>query len=110
MDEFTLDLKIAAQMPRRKSWRIGTIGAGAIVRGCHLVAYRNAGFNSYGIASLDRAKAAEVAKEFDVPNVYDSWQKLIKDTNIEVIDIAVPPDKQLDIVREAVKENDHIKG
>ena len=27
-------------MPLRKDWRIGTIGAGAIVRGCHLVAYR----------------------------------------------------------------------
>ena len=97
-------------MPSRKDWRIGTIGAGAIVRGCHLVAYRNAGFNSYGIASLDRANAEEVAKEFDIPNVYDSWQQLIRDKSVEIIDIAVPPDKQLDIVREAVKENDHIKG
>jgi predicted dehydrogenase len=44
-------------MPLRKDWRIGTIGAGAIVRGCHLVAYRNAGFNPYGIASLNRANA-----------------------------------------------------
>ena len=110
MHEFTLDLKIAAQMPSRRDWRIGTIGAGAIVRGCHQVAYRNAGFNSYGIASLNRANAEEVATAFDIPHVYDSWQQLIRDKNIEIIDIAVPPDKQLEIVREAVKMNDHIKG
>jgi len=110
MHEFILDLEIAAQMPSRKDWRIGTIGSGAIVRGCHQVAYRNAGFNSYGIASLSRASAEEVAKEFYIPNVYDSWQQLIKDKNIEIIDIAVPPDQQLEMVREAVKENGHIKG
>ncbi len=110
MHEFTLDLKIAAQMPSRKDWRIGAIGSGAIVRGCHQVAYRNAGFNSYAIASQNRAKAEEVAIEFNIPKVYDSWQQLIKDKNIEILDIAVPPDIQLEIVREAVKERDHIKG
>ena len=110
MNEFTLDLRLAAEMPSRRDWRIGTIGSGAIVRGCHQVAYRNAGFNSYGIASQNKANAEEVAKEFNIPQVYDSWQQLIKDKNIEILDIAVPPDVQLEIVREAVKENDHIKG
>ena len=32
-------------LPRRKDWRIGCVGAGFIMRDCHLVAYRNAGFN-----------------------------------------------------------------
>src|ERR1700761_3405196 len=110
MSEFALDLKISAQMPQRKDWRIGTIGAGAIIRGCHQVAYRNAGFNSYAIASLHRPQSEEVAAEFNIPQVYDSWQEMIKDKDVEILDIAVPPDCQLEIVREAVKENDHIKG
>src|ERR1700741_1813283 len=101
MSEFNLDLKITAQMPRRKDWRIGTIGSGALVRGCHQVAYRNAGFNSYGIASLHRAQAEEVAAEFSIPHVYDSWQELIKDPQIEILDIAGPPGVQLEIVCEA---------
>lgn len=110
MSEFTLDLDIFAQMPSRKDWRIGLIGSGAIVRGCHLVAYRNAGFNAYGIASRNKANAQLAADEFDIPYIYDSWLQLIQDKNIEILDIAVPPDMQLEIVREAVKQNDHIKG
>lgn len=109
MSAFDLDLNIHAVMPKRRDFRIGSIGAGAIVRNCHLVAYRNAGFKPYGITSLNGVGAALAAKEFDIPNVYESWEKLIADENIEILDIAVPPDEQLAIVREAVRKK-HIKG
>ncbi|SEP47286.1 Predicted dehydrogenase [Niastella yeongjuensis] len=110
MAEFNLDLKIDPQMPVRKDWRIGTIGAGAIIRGCHQVAYQQAGFNTYAIASLNRSRAEEVARDFKIPIVHNSWLDLLKDKQVEIVDIAVPPDVQLEIVREAVKEKDHIKG
>src|SRR5688500_10843188 len=110
MAEFNLDLKIDPQMPRRLDWRIGNNGASAIIRGCHQVAYRQEGLNIYAIASLNRSNAEEVAREFNIPVVHNSWQDLLKDKQVEIVDIAVPPDKQLKVVREAVKEKDHIKG
>ena len=39
-------------LPKRKDFRIGCIGAGFIMRDCHLVAYRDAGFNPVAITSL----------------------------------------------------------
>lgn len=109
MGVFNLDLNIDPVMPKRNDFKIGVIGAGAIVRDCHLVSYRNAGLEVYGITSKTGAGAKLAAKEFNIPNIYDSWQELIEDENIEILDIAVPPDRQLEIVREAAKKK-HIKG
>lgn len=109
MSAFNLDLKIDPDMPKRKDFRIGIIGAGAIVQNCHLVSYKDAGFFPYGIASLHRERAVVVADQFNIPNVYDNWKQLISDEKVEILDIAVPPDKQLEIVTEAVKHK-HIKG
>lgn len=95
--------------PGRKDWRIGCIGSGFIMADCHLVAYRNAGLNPVAIASRTPAHAKTVAERHAIPHVYNTWQALLHDEAIDILDIAYPPDQQLDIVREAVKR-DHIKG
>ena len=110
MEKLDFDLMIDPEMPKKKDFKIGCIGAGFIMRDCHLVAYRNAGFNPYAITSLSRAESDAVAEMHNIPKVYDSWQDLIKDPEIEILDIAIPPDKQLEVVAAAVKENSHIKG
>ena len=77
---------------------------------CHLVAYREAGFHPVAIASGNPDNARVVAKRHEIPKIHDTYQELLCDTEIEVIDIAVPPDLQLEVVREAVRHNDHIRG
>jgi predicted dehydrogenase len=109
MSNFCLDLQIDPTLPVHKDFRIGLVGAGFIVRECHLAAYRDVGFNPYAIASRQREHAESVAQMYKIPHVYDSWQDLVNDEKIEILDIAVPPDCQLAIVREAVKQK-HIKG
>lgn len=96
-------------MPKRKDWRIGSVGAGFIMKDCQLVAYRDMGFRSVAITSANRAESEAVAKEFDIPKVYDSWMELLQDDSIEILDIAIPPHVQIDVVREAVK-HPNIKG
>lgn len=109
MTDFFIDLQIDPILPKRKNYRIGNIGAGFIVREQHLVAYRDVGFNPYAITSLVREEAETVAQRYGIPKVYDTWQELIKDQDVEILDIAVPPDCQLEIVCAAVKQP-HIKG
>jgi predicted dehydrogenase len=108
----TIDLNLEhhASPPRRKDYRIGAIGAGFIMRDCHLVAYRNAGYNVVAITSQPPEQARDVAQLRGIPNAYDTNEELLADPAIEVIDIAVPPHLQPAIVREVVKHQAHIKG
>jgi len=104
-----IDLCVEPLAPARRDFRIGVVGSGFIVRDQQLVAYREMGFNPYAIASRNRAHCEPVAARHGIPVVHDSWQDLIRDEQVEILDIAVPPDCQLEIVQEAVKQK-HIRG
>src|SRR5690349_6972779 len=96
-----MDLKIHAALPRRKDFRIGILGSGFIVKDCHLVAYRKAGFNPVAIASRTPSHAVEAARQQAIPKTYDTYEQLLDDPEIEVLDIAVPPNAQLDLIKAA---------
>ncbi|MEZ6045600.1 MAG: Gfo/Idh/MocA family oxidoreductase [Planctomycetaceae bacterium] len=89
--------------------RVGCIGAGFIMADCHLVAYRQAGLQPVAISSRNQQRANEVAARHQIGTAYNSYQELLADERIEVVDIAVPPDVQLDVIKSAVKQK-HIKG
>jgi predicted dehydrogenase len=103
-------LNYLPRFPRRKDFRIGCVGAGFIMRDCHLVAYREAGFNPVAIASRDPTHAQAVANQHHIPQCHPTVAELLADKTVEVIDIAVPPDAQPGIIREAVQHADHIRG
>ena len=104
-----LDLNTGPDLPPKTDYGIGCIGAGFIMKDIHLVAYAEAGFNVVAIASRTPANAQAAADERGVETVYDTWQELLDDERVEILDIAYPPDQQLGIIREAVKRP-HIKG
>src|SRR3989442_15828467 len=96
-----MELNIHAPLPRRNDFRIGILGSGFIVNDCHLVAYRKAGFNPVAIASRTRERAEEVARRHGIATVYETYEQLLDDPNIEVLDIAVPPNVQLGLIKDA---------
>ncbi len=96
-----MDLNINPPLPARKDFRIGILGSGFIVSDCHLVSYRKAGFNPVAIASRSRENAAKVAERHSIPKVYDTYEQLLDDPSIEVLDIAVPPNAQLALIKAA---------
>lgn len=96
-----MDLRIHAELPKRRDWRIGVLGSGFIVRECHLVAYRLAGFNPVAIASRTRARAEAVAIQHAIPRVCETPEALLDDPSLEVLDIAVPPAAQAALIRAA---------
>ncbi len=104
-----MDLNIHPDFPRKKDFRIGILGAGFIVNECHLPAYRKAGFNPVAIASRNRQNAEKAAQCHSVPAVHDSYEQLLADPSIEVLDIAVPPHLQLGLIKRAC-ERRTVKG
>ncbi len=89
-------------LPRRRDWRIGCAGGGFIMADCHLVAYRNAGFNPVAIASRSAGTAGRVAARHGIPTVHDTYDQLLADPQVEILDVAVPPQHQPDLIRRAV--------
>lgn len=108
-----LDLNLDYQLPLEPGLDelgIGLIGAGFIIRDCHLPAYAQAGFRVVGICSRNPARADEVAALRNVPTVYRDHHELLTDTDIQVIDIGVPPQNQPAIIRDIARRSKHVRG
>ncbi len=95
-------LEIDPPLPQRRDWRIGCVGAGFIMHECQLPAYANAGLRATAICSRSQERAQEVAAAHGIPRTYASYRELVADPELEILDIAVPPDVQIDVVRAAV--------
>jgi len=94
---------------RTREYRIGCIGAGMIMAECHLAAYHAAGFPVVAIASRTRTNAEKVATRWAIPTVHDTPEQLIEDPEIEIVDLAFPPDQQPALIRHALKQK-HVKA
>ena len=105
-----LDLNHQAPRPADRRYAIGAVGAGFIMRDVQLVAYRNAGYNVAGIAARRPEQAREVAQLRGIPKVYDDWRELVADPAIEVLDVAVPPHVQSEVLLEAARHAAHFRG
>jgi predicted dehydrogenase len=96
-------------LPASREHGIGIIGAGTIVTNSHLPAYAEAGFRVVAIADKDPAKAERLAERFRLPNVYGSVTELLADSDVDVVDIALPPDRQPAVALEAIAAGKHVQ-
>jgi predicted dehydrogenase len=88
--------------------KIGICGAGGIVDGAHLPAYKKAGLEVVAIFDTDNAKAQDVAKRHSIPTVYKTLAELLSDANVEIVDIAVPAAAQPEIFAQVAAAKKHI--
>ena len=70
------DLNYVPEMPEKVK-NIVIIGAGGIVTGSHLPAYKMAGYPVKGIYDLNYDKAKQAAADFDIPNAVEKLEDLI---------------------------------
>jgi predicted dehydrogenase len=87
---------------------IGVIGCGGIVSGAHLPAYQAAGLRVVAVYDVDAEKARTVAADFGISAVADSVEGLLATPGVDIVDIAVPPWVQPDVVPVAVAAGKHL--
>ncbi len=87
-------------MPKTKI-PIIIIGASSIVKDAHLPAYKNGGFEVFGILNRTKSKAELLATAYNIPNVFNNLKEAIAAAPEKVIyDIAIMPQQYLDILNE----------
>lgn len=97
--------EVPIDLPRDRSVGIGCIGSGFIMVDCHLVAYREAGLNPVAIASRNAETAQAAADRHGISSVYDDYENMLDDPAVQVLDVAVPPDVQLEVIEKAVRRS-----
>ncbi|WP_121357727.1 Gfo/Idh/MocA family protein [Flavisolibacter nicotianae] len=77
------------------------IGAGGIVGDAHLPAYRQAGFNVFGITNRTKAKAEDLAKKFSIPHVFDTVADAVAHAPANAVyDITTMPEQYIDTLNQ----------
>lgn len=102
------DLAYKPPLPKTYRPRIGVIGAGGIVAS-HLEAYRTAGWEIAAICNRTLSKAAARAREFAPgAKVTDRFEDILRDLDIDVVDITPHPADRLPIMEAALKAGKHV--
>jgi predicted dehydrogenase len=88
---------------------VGIVGAGWIVRECHLPSYATAGAEVVGITSRDAERCRGLAAERGI-RAFTSWQEMVEDPAIEIVDVAYPPHVQPELIGEIVARGAGVRG
>jgi myo-inositol 2-dehydrogenase / D-chiro-inositol 1-dehydrogenase len=90
-----------------KTVKIGIIGAG-FVGDIHLVSFRDWVHNASVVAIASPTHADKFAKEKGVPTAYRDYHEMLRDKEIDVIDIGIPNDLHCQAVLAAAKAGKHV--
>src|SRR2546423_1663395 len=89
--------------------RIGIIGAGQISRTRHLPGFQTlSGVSVVAVCNRRRETAARVAREYDIPKVYSSWEDLVTDPEVDAVVIGAWPYLHCSVTLAALDAGKHV--
>ncbi len=89
--------------------KVGIIGAGGNTISAHLPKLvEQSGVEVISVANRTIASGEKVAREFNIPKVYDDWQEIIMDDDIDAICIGTWPNMHSIITIEALESGKHV--
>src|ERR1700683_4060168 len=108
MSEVFPHLDYTPKMPRKLDRGIAIVASGGSVNYAHLPAYKKAGFRVVGITDRNREAAEKTAEQAGILKVYASVEELLGDGDVEIVDVAVYPAGQLEVVEKVTAAKRHL--
>lgn len=87
--------------------RVGFIGAGWTER-IQIPCYRLAGLTAQAICASKPENAKRVAANLDIPQVFNSWQEMLRSDSIDLVSIVTPPHLHAEIAIAALRAGKHV--
>ena len=89
--------------------RVGVLGAGAWARGAHLPGYkRDPRCRLVAIADVERDRAVDAAREFDIPHVAADAKELLSRDDIDLVDVCTPSHTHFELAWGALEAGKHV--
>ena len=70
--------------------KIGIIGTGGIATSAHIPNYVKAGMDVIAVMNRTRANGERVARQFGIPNVYETVEEMLSRENLDAVSICTP--------------------
>jgi predicted dehydrogenase len=89
--------------------RIGIVGAGQITRTRHFPGFRAIpGVRIVGVCNRRGESTRRVAREFDIPKVYNNWEDLVADPEVDAVVIGAWPYVHCPVTLAALDAGKHV--
>jgi len=89
--------------------RVALIGAGEITKVRHVPGLRAIeGVEIAGVVNRTRESSQAVAAECDIPQVYDQWQQVMADRDVDAVVIGTWPNMHCELACAALKAGKHV--
>lgn len=93
-------------MAAKKKW--GILGTGRIAHTLARAIGQNASSELMAVGSRSLRTAASFAKEFNIPRIYDAYEKLLADPDVEIVYISLPHSEHAAWAIRAAEAGKHI--
>ena len=88
---------------------IGIVGCGGIVKLAHLPAYTAYGVDVVGVYDPSAEATRDLQERFPVVGrVFDSFDELLDDPRVEVVDVATHPAQRVELIQRALRAGKHV--
>jgi predicted dehydrogenase len=87
---------------------VAIVGCGGIVHEAHLPVYRHYGVPVVGVFDISARTAEYTAQKFGVQRVYRSYEELLDDADVGIVDIATHPRARPDLIHRALTYEKHV--
>jgi len=90
------------KLPPKTDYGIAFIGCGGIVNYGHIPSYKANGFNLIGGYDINPEAAEKTVQIHGLKKLYPSLNELLSDPSVQIVDVAVVPEEQWNVVSKVI--------